>query len=140
MNSYVLDCTPPPAGERNLSTVMTDQPQEIGYCQNHGIGAALYNSIEVISCTDNCLCFNQVAADTGDVNCDQSRAIGGGVKMTCFDKCLQDCNGFNCGASMQPDSFITRLQLTGEGPICASPVSEEDFVCETTNMIKDEGM
>ena len=116
---------------------MDPSPQEIGYCQNHGVGASLYNSLEVLGCSSNCLCFNQVAAETADVNCDTSKAVGEGVKMACFDKCLQDCNGNNCGESMEPDSSITRLQLTGQGQICTDPVADEDFVCETTNMIKD---
>jgi len=38
---------------------------------------------------------------------------------------------------MEPDSSITRLQLKGQGQICTDPVADEDFVCETTNMIKD---
>lgn len=31
-----------------------------------------------------------------------------------------------------------RLMLTGSGPICSSPVSEEEFVCDTTGMILDD--
>ena len=97
----------------------------------------MYNSLEVLGCSSNCLCFRQVAAETADVNCDTSKAVGGGVKMACFDKCLQDCNGNNCGESMEKDSSITRLQLTGDGQICTDPVADKDFVCETENMIKD---
>ena len=58
--------------------------------------------------------------------------------MTCFDKCLMDCNGNNCGENAQPGDFPMRLMLTGSGPICSSPVSEEEFVCDTTGMILDD--
>eukprot|EP00956_Cyclotella_meneghiniana_P031341 scaffold82036_cov82-Cyclotella_meneghiniana.AAC.3 len=115
---------------------MEPQAQEIGYCQNHGIGASQYNSIEVIGCSDTCLCFRQVASPESDVDCDTSRAIGWNVKMSCFNKCLVDCNGSNCGETATTSR--TRLMLTGSGPICASPVSEEDFSCETTGMILDD--
>ncbi|CAB9507271.1 expressed unknown protein [Seminavis robusta] len=129
-------------GTNNISTVMDPQAQEIGYCQNHGVGASLYNSIEVLSCTDNCLCFKQWASDDADGNCNESLALGFNVKVSCFDKCLQDCNGNNCGDIALPGSATTRLQLTLTGSsaanlICATPVSEDEFVCETTGMIKD---
>jgi hypothetical protein len=58
--------------------------------------------------------------------------------MTCFDKCLMDCNGPNCGETAQPGDFPMRLMLTGSGPICSSPVPEEEFVCKTTGMILDD--
>mmetsp|Transcript_42776 Transcript_42776/g.70605 ORF Transcript_42776/g.70605 Transcript_42776/m.70605 type:complete len:223 (-) Transcript_42776:123-791(-) len=133
-------CPPYPV-DNTLATLMEPQAQEVGFCQNHGVGASLFNAIEVVSCTDKCLCFKQVAAETGDVNCDDtnSTAAGSNIKMTCFDKCLLDCNGDNCGETAEVgDPPNTRLMLTGSGPICASPVSEEDFVCETTGMILDE--
>lgn len=120
------------------STVMENTPQPVGYCQNHGIGASLYNSIEVLGCTDTCLCFRQVAADTADANCNVDKAVGYNVKLACFDQCLLDCNGLNCQDTTGPEQAFTRLMLTGEGPICDTPVAPEDFVCETTGMILDE--
>ena len=126
-----------PDGGRSISTLMEPQAQEIGYCQNHGIGKSAYNSIEVLGCSDNCLlCFKQVASSESDTNCDMSRAGGWNVKMSCFNKCLVDCNGRNCGDTATTSR--TRLMLTGSGTICASPVSEEEFSCETTSMILDD--
>ena len=63
------------------------------------------------------------------------------IKLTCFDKCLQDCNGVNCGDTAQPDTGMTRLQLTGSGQICDAPVSEEELLaqCQTTGMIMEDG-
>ena len=63
------------------------------------------------------------------------------IKFTCFDKCLQDCNGVNCGDTAQPDTGMTRLQLTGSGQICDKPVSEEELLaqCQTTGMIMEDG-
>ena len=58
--------------------------------------------------------------------------------MTCFDKCLQDCNGINCGDWAEPYSFPMRLQLTGSGQICNESVPDSEFSCETTGMILDE--
>ena len=58
-----------PDGGRSISTLMEPQAQEIGYCQNHGIGKSAYNSIEVLGCSDNCLCFKQVASSESDANC-----------------------------------------------------------------------
>ena len=58
--------------------------------------------------------------------------------MTCFDKCLQDCNGINCGDWAEPYSFPMRLQLTGSGQICTESVPDSEFSCETTGMILDE--
>lgn len=127
------------AGKRNISTVLDPQPQEIGTCQNHGFGATKYNSFEMISCSVRCMCFRQYASEFADANCDESRSVGAMIKVSCFDTCLQDCNGENCGDMTEPGSTKTRLQLTGSGQICANPVSEEDFVCETTGMILDEG-
>ena len=85
------------------------------------------------------MCFKQYAATSPDANCDETKALGTNVKMSCFDKCLQDCNGVGCGETAEPGSSMTRLQLTGSGPICDSPVSEEDFAlfCQTTGMIKN---
>lgn len=40
---------------RGVSTLMQPQAQDIGFCQNHGKGKSLYNSIEVLGCTDRCL-------------------------------------------------------------------------------------
>ena len=82
--------------------------------------------------------FKQVAAETEDANCDESKAVGWNIKMACFDKCLLDCNGNNCGETAKPGDFPMRLMLTGSGPICASPVSGEEFNCETTGMILDD--
>lgn len=63
-------------------TLMEPQAQEVGHCQNHGVGKGAYNSIEVLGCTDRCLCFKQVAAMDGDANCDTSKAVGWNVKMS----------------------------------------------------------
>jgi len=62
------------------------------------------------------------------------------IKFTCFDKCLQDCNGVNCGDTAQPDTGMTRLQLTGSGQICDKPVSEQELLaqCQTTGMIMED--
>ena len=122
---------------RELTTVMNPQVQAIGTCQNHGKGADYYNSIQVLSCTDTCLCFKQFATPEADMGCNESSAVGFNIKMSCFNKCLQDCNGNNCGDTALPGSSVTRLQLTGSGQICKTPVSEEDFICLTTGMIKD---
>lgn len=124
-----------PPSDIFVSTLMEPQEQEIGFCQNHGIGANLYNSIQVLGCSDKCLCFKQIAAESADVNCDESKAFVTVVKMACFDQCLSDCNGPDCGKTAQPmDPPNTRLMLTGSGPICADPVAEEDFVCEFNAM------
>jgi hypothetical protein len=83
--------------------------------------------------------FKQVAANTEDADCDEDKALGWNIKMTCFDQCLLDCNGKNCGETVvAADPPHTRLMLTGSGPICASPVSEEEFFCDTTGMILDD--
>ncbi|KAL7550988.1 hypothetical protein ACHAWF_014194 [Thalassiosira exigua] len=108
---------------------MEPQAQEVGRCQNHGVGKGAYNSIEVLGCTDRCLCFKQVAAMDGDANCDTSKAVGWNVKMSCFDQCLVDCNGIGCGETATVAGSRTRLMLTGSGPICAT---------QTTGMVLDE--
>ena len=53
--------------------------------------------------------------------------------MTCFDKCLQDCNGVNCRDWAEPYSFP--MCLPGSGQIRAEPVPDSEFGCETTEMI-----
>ena len=133
-NVFMNNCE----GSPGISTVMDPSPQPIGTCQNHGKGRSAYNSIEVLGCSDTCLCFKQYAAKTEDAGCDESKSVGWNIKMTCFDKCLQDCNGINCGDWAEPYSFPMRLQLTGSGQICTEPVPDSEFGCETTGMILDE--
>ena len=90
----------------------------------------------------SCLCFKQWASTDPESDCDDTSALKGwNIKFSCFDKCLQDCNGVNCGDSAQPDTGMTRLQLTGSGEICDSPVSEEELLaqCQTTGMIMEDG-
>jgi len=93
--------------------------------------------------SSNCLCFKQWASSNEDSDCnDDSFLKGWMIKFTCFDKCLQDCNGVNCGETAQPDTGMTRLQLTGSpGQICDAPVSEEELLaqCQTTGMVMEDG-
>ena len=132
-NVFIHDCE----GRPGISTVM-DSPQPIGTCLHLGMGRAAYNSIEILGCSDTCLCFKQYVAQTEDAGCDESKSGGWNIKMTCFDKCLQDCNGINCGDWAEPYSFPMRLQLTGSGQICTESVPDSEFSCETTGMILDE--
>ena len=90
----------------------------------------------------NCLCFKQWASTDPESDCDDTSALKGwNIKFSCFDKCLQDCNGVNCGDTAQPDTGMTRLQLTGSGQICDAPVSEEELLaqCQTTGMVMEDG-
>jgi len=124
------------ATQQSQNHVLNEQPPPIGFCQNLGMGRAAYNSIEILGCSSTCLCFKQYASQNANDMCNPA-SRGQNVKMSCTNKCLQDCNGVDCGDTALPDSGNTRLMLTGSGQLCASPVADEDFVCETTGMIKD---
>ena len=55
MNSCPRSTEEQQGGFHGASTLMEPQAQDIGFCQNHGMGKSAYNSIEVLGCTDRCL-------------------------------------------------------------------------------------
>eukprot|EP00756_Hemistasia_phaeocysticola_P052402 Hpha_TRINITY_DN27631_c0_g1::TRINITY_DN27631_c0_g1_i1::g.57397::m.57397 len=107
----------------------------IGSCQEFGMGKSAYNSIKILGCSSDCLCFEQVAANDSTVGCDKSRTLGHNIKESCFSLCLQDCNGNNCGDTATTSG--TKLRLLGSGQICDDPKSDAEYTCATTGMIEN---
>jgi len=106
---------------------------QVGQCHDFGMGKSAYNAIEILGCSKACLCFKQYASNQADAGCNATRSLGANVKESCFNSCLQDCNGPNCGATATESE--TKLKLVGSGTICEQEVPEDQYSCETTGMM-----
>jgi len=104
-------------------------------CHEFGVGKTHYNSLKVIRCSSQCLCFQQLASVAANPTCDESAADGSNIKEACYNQCMPDCNGPNCASDPNYDGRPTALKLTGSGAICSQPVSDADYFCDTTGMI-----
>ena len=95
--------------------------------------AGAYNSIKILGCSKECVCFDQVSAKVADAGCDKDKASGSNVKEACYGMCMQDCNGDNCGKTATSGSTV--LALLGSGQICDNEQNKSEYKCETTGMI-----
>eukprot|EP00931_Biecheleriopsis_adriatica_P098236 TRINITY_DN72172_c0_g1_i1.p1 TRINITY_DN72172_c0_g1~~TRINITY_DN72172_c0_g1_i1.p1 ORF type:complete len:204 (-),score=15.26 TRINITY_DN72172_c0_g1_i1:147-758(-) len=120
----------PCSGSKQPETLDTSKT-----CHEFGVGKTHYNSLKVIRCSSQCLCFNQLASVAANPTCDESAAEGTNIKEACFNKCMPDCNGPNCATDPNYAGTPTALKLTGSGDICAQPVSDADYFCDTTGMV-----
>lgn len=120
----------PCTGSNQPETLDTSQT-----CHAFGQGRTHYNSLKVVRCSSQCLCFNQLASVAPNPTCDESAAVGSNIKEACYNQCMPDCNGPNCASDPNYAGNPTALKLTGSGAICAQPVSDADYFCDTTGMV-----